>query len=208
MAGGREGQEEREKQDVAKCYHCWIELGVICIWVFTVLFLKKFFKRFYFFLFLPKAPWYIVVYSSLWVLLVVACGTLPQRGLMSSAMSVPGIRTNETLGRLQRSTRTWPLGHGASPSFWGDFLKEHFYVSLTNYIFNSIMTLKPHKLLSWLNKVILIYTTSFNTATLVLGAILHSQQINYISSFWKMYWQWYPAEISAQSLTWAYSRPL
>src|SRR3712207_6970118 len=33
--------------------------------------------------FLPKDPRYIVVYSSLWVLLVVACGTLPQRGLMS-----------------------------------------------------------------------------------------------------------------------------
>ena len=46
-----------------------------------------FFKDFIFFLFLPKAPQYVVVYSSLWVLLVVACGTLPQRGLMSSAMS-------------------------------------------------------------------------------------------------------------------------
>ena len=63
-------------------------------------------KDFIFFLFLPKAPRYIVVYSSLWVLLVVACGTLPQRGLMSSAMSAPRIRTNETLGRLQRSART------------------------------------------------------------------------------------------------------
>uniref|UniRef100_A0A8C4MJ11 Solute carrier family 7 member 13 n=1 Tax=Equus asinus TaxID=9793 RepID=A0A8C4MJ11_EQUAS len=51
-------------------------------------------------------PQYIVVYSSLWVLLVVACGMLPQRGLMSSAMSVPRIRTNETLGHLQRSART------------------------------------------------------------------------------------------------------
>ena len=52
------------------------------------------------FFFLPKAPRYIVVYSLLWVLLVVVCRTLPQRGLMSSAMSVPRIRTNETLGRL------------------------------------------------------------------------------------------------------------
>ena len=52
------------------------------------------FKDFYFFLFLPKAPQYIVVYSSLWVLLVVACGMLPQRGLMSRAMSAPRIRTN------------------------------------------------------------------------------------------------------------------
>ncbi|XP_070442301.1 heterogeneous nuclear ribonucleoprotein A/B-like isoform X1 [Equus przewalskii] len=53
-----------------------------------------------------KPPWYIVVYSSLWVLLVVACGTLPQRGLTSSAMSAPRIRSNETLGRLPRSART------------------------------------------------------------------------------------------------------
>src|SRR3712207_1145434 len=58
---------------------------------------------FYFFLFLPNAPRYIVVYSSLWVLLVVACGTLPQRGLMSSAMSAPRIRTNETLGQIGRA---------------------------------------------------------------------------------------------------------
>uniref|UniRef100_A0A9L0K930 Scaffold protein involved in DNA repair n=1 Tax=Equus asinus TaxID=9793 RepID=A0A9L0K930_EQUAS len=36
----------------------------------------------------------------------VACGTLPQRGLMSSAMSAPRIRTTETLGRLQWSART------------------------------------------------------------------------------------------------------
>ena len=63
-----------------------------------------FFRDFIVFLFLPKAPQYIVVYSSLWVLLVVAWGTLPQRGLMS-AMSAARIQTNETLGRLQRSVR-------------------------------------------------------------------------------------------------------
>ena len=62
-----------------------------------------FFFKILFFLFLPKAPRYIVVYSSLWVLLVVACGTLPQRGLMNSAMSAPRVRTNETLGLLQQS---------------------------------------------------------------------------------------------------------
>ena len=62
------------------------------------------FKDFIFFLFLPKTPQYIVVYSLLWVLLVVACRTLPQHGPMSSAMSAPRIRTNETLGRLQQST--------------------------------------------------------------------------------------------------------
>src|SRR3712207_8035910 len=59
--------------------------------------------------FLPKAPRYIVVYSSLWVLLVVACGTLPQRGLMSSAMSAPRIRTNETLGCLRSEEHTSEL---------------------------------------------------------------------------------------------------
>ena len=64
-------------------------------------------KGFFFFLFLPKAPRYIVAYSSsLWVLLVVACGRLPQRGLMSGAMSAPRIRTDETLGRMQRSAQT------------------------------------------------------------------------------------------------------
>ena len=63
----------------------------------------------------PKAPRYIVAYSSLWVLPVVACGTLPQRGLMSSATFAPRIQTNETLGCLQQSARTWPFGHGARP---------------------------------------------------------------------------------------------
>ena len=54
-------------------------------------FLSFFFKDFICFLFSPQSPGYIVVYSSLWVLLVVACGTLPQCGLMSSAMSAPRI---------------------------------------------------------------------------------------------------------------------
>ncbi|XP_070375810.1 uncharacterized protein [Equus asinus] len=60
-------------------------------------------------------PRYTVVYSSPWVPLVVACGTPPHRGSMSRAMSTPRIRTNETLGRLQRSARTQLLSHGASP---------------------------------------------------------------------------------------------
>ena len=80
-----------------------LSLYIRCL-VFDSFFL---FKDFIFFLFLPKAPHhYIVVYSSLWVHLIVACGMLPQRGLMSSAMSAPRIRTNETLGRLQRSAGT------------------------------------------------------------------------------------------------------
>ena len=73
-------------------------------WV-TFFFLKIFFFKFFSF-FLPKAPQYIVVYSSLWVPIVVACGTPPQCGLMSSAMSAPRIPTNETLGRLPQSAQT------------------------------------------------------------------------------------------------------
>ena len=88
------------------CIYLQIWSGFLVQGCFFCQFLFFFFKDFIFFLFLPKAPWYIVVYSSLWVLLVVACGTLPQRGLMSSAMSAPRTRTNETLGRQQRSART------------------------------------------------------------------------------------------------------
>ena len=65
-----------------------------------------FFFRFYFFPFSPQSPPVHSCIFLLWVLLVVACGTLPQHGLMSSAMFVPRIRTNETLGHLQQSTRT------------------------------------------------------------------------------------------------------
>ena len=78
----------------------------ISVWSLCFIYFFLFFKDFIFFLFLPKALRHIVVYSLLWVLLVVACVTLPQCGLMSGAMSVPRIRTNETLGRLQQSART------------------------------------------------------------------------------------------------------
>ena len=46
------------------------------------------------FLHLPKAPWYIVVYSSCRSLYVL-CGAPRQRGLMSGAMSVPRFGTGE-----------------------------------------------------------------------------------------------------------------
>ena len=83
------------------------DLHVISRYFLTKCFdLFFFFLKILFFAFSPQSPPYIVVYSSLWILLVVVCETLPQRGLMSSAMSVPRIRTNETLGRLQQSTRT------------------------------------------------------------------------------------------------------
>ena len=95
-----------------------------------------FFLRFYFFPFSPQSSPVHSCYSSLWVLPVVACGTPPQRGLMSSVMSVPRLRTKETLGRLQRSARTQPLGHGASPSdllfySWEDWSPERKCDSLS-----------------------------------------------------------------------------
>ena len=105
-----------------------------------------FFLRFYFFLFLPKAPQYTVVYSSLWILLVVACGMLPLHGLMSSAMSGPRIRNNETLGRLQRSALAKPLGHRVSPLQRGLITCErnqsaHLPKEILKFILSEIITL-------------------------------------------------------------------
>ena len=56
-----------------------------------------FFLRFYFFS--PKPP----VHSCIFLVVdpsIVVCGTLPQRGVMSSAMSTPRIQTHGTLGHL------------------------------------------------------------------------------------------------------------
>uniref|UniRef100_A0A9L0RWW9 tRNA methyltransferase 11 homolog n=1 Tax=Equus caballus TaxID=9796 RepID=A0A9L0RWW9_HORSE len=47
-------------------------------------------------------------YGKLWILLVVACGTPPQRGLTSGVMSAPRIRTGETLDR-QSGSPFWIL---------------------------------------------------------------------------------------------------
>src|SRR3712207_4038565 len=88
----------------------------------------------------------LVVYSSLWVLLVVACGTLPQRGSMSSAMSAPRTRTNETLGRLQRSAQTQPLGHGASPYDILSYIDTSL-TSITYKISTPLQLLSPFMLL-------------------------------------------------------------
>ena len=85
-------------------------------------------QRIFFFLFIPKAPQYVVVYSSFWVLLVVACGTLPQRGLMSSAMSAPRIRTNETLGCLQWIQRIF-LAHLLGPADTDSWPGHLFFTS-------------------------------------------------------------------------------
>ena len=78
----------------------------------TVLF---FFFKGFIFPFSPKAPWFIVVYFQLWVLLVVAYGTPPQRGLMSSAMSRPRIRTGKTLGLQSRARKLNHSGTGLAP---------------------------------------------------------------------------------------------
>ena len=76
----------------------------------------NFFFKILFFLFLPKALWYIVVYFQLRVILVVACGMPPHHGLMSSAMSAPRIQTGETLGHRSRAHE---LNHSATgPASW------------------------------------------------------------------------------------------
>ena len=84
---------------------CFILLFVFlmsCLFV-ALLHLNCFFFYFYFLktlffsFFSPKAPQYIVVYSQLWVLPAVACGTPPQHDPTSGAMSAPRPRTGETL---------------------------------------------------------------------------------------------------------------
>ena len=65
---------------------------------------------FFFSAFSPQIPPVHSCIFWLWILLGVACGTLSRHGLMSSAMSVPKIRTGDTLGcwsgvhRLNHST--------------------------------------------------------------------------------------------------------
>ena len=69
------------------------------------------FKDFIFFLFLPKAPQYTVVYSLLWVLPVVACVMPPQHGLTSGTLFTPRTWTCETLGCPSRACE---LNHSAT----------------------------------------------------------------------------------------------
>ena len=78
----------------------------------------------------PKPPWYIVVYFQLWVLLVVACGARPQRGLMSGAMSAPRTQTSETLDHRSRARELNHSASGPAPHFiviapmWNIFMKH------------------------------------------------------------------------------------
>ena len=66
---------------------------------------------FFLMLYLPKSPLVHSCISLLQVLLVVACGTLPQHGLRSGAMSASRIQTSETLG-LRSGVRE--LNHSAT----------------------------------------------------------------------------------------------
>ena len=88
-----------------------------------------FFLKILFFLFLPRVPWYIVVYFYLWVLLAVACGMPLQHGLMSGAMSTPRIQTGETLGHQSRVHKLNHLATGPAPApkfFIYSFMASYF----------------------------------------------------------------------------------
>ena len=72
-----------------------------------------------FFCFPPSLPQSPPVHSCIFqsqVLLVVACGTPPQHGLTSSAMSTPRIRTGETLDWRGGARKLNHLVTGPAPS--------------------------------------------------------------------------------------------
>ena len=64
----------------------------------------------FFFAFSPQIPPVHSCILQLWVLLVVECGTLPQCGLTSCAMSAPRIRTSKTLDHQNKARK---LNHSA-----------------------------------------------------------------------------------------------
>ena len=73
------------------------------------LFIYFLYNYFFFFSVLSShTPPYIAVYFQLQVLLVVGCGTPPQRGLTGGGMSAPRI---QTLGRRRRACE---LNHSAT----------------------------------------------------------------------------------------------
>ena len=86
-------QEDRKVQGYFQLFFL-LQKSTISIPVHKSLCSTAFLCFYYFILifFLSKDPWYIVVYSSLWVLLVVACGMLPQSGFMSSPIPCPGFK--------------------------------------------------------------------------------------------------------------------
>ena len=85
--------------------HLWATPG--CQVFSTVNFFNRFFSAFS-----PQTPPVHSCIFYLWVLLVVACGMPPQRGLTSSAMSAPGIRTSKPRAAEVECTNltTWPWG--------------------------------------------------------------------------------------------------
>ena len=103
-----------------------------CLWHITRTYFSRlhlasffFFQRFYFFLFLSKAP---PVHSCIFLVVGPAsCGMCvrPQHGLTSGAMSTPRIGTGKTLGCR---SRVHELNHSATGSAPGeDFLKRLLY---------------------------------------------------------------------------------
>ena len=83
-----------------------------------------FFFKDFIFPFSPQSPLVHSVCFQLWVLLVVACGTPPQHGLMSGAMSAPRIRTGETLGRCSGACKLnhWAMGPALRKKFFKEIL--------------------------------------------------------------------------------------
>ena len=102
----------------------------------------SFFFKILFFLFLPKAPWYIVVYFQLWFLLAVACGTLPQHGLMNGAMSTLRIQTSES---PSHRSRVRELNRSAT----GRPLKESLTLTLLPYGLKRIKAWVRHSPHPW-----------------------------------------------------------
>ena len=88
-----------------------------------------FFKDFIVFPFSPQSP---LVHSCIFFVVGPSSCDMWDAApvwLDESAMSVPRIRTNETLGRLQWSARTQPLSHGASP-YLSMIFKQDKYVKI------------------------------------------------------------------------------
>ena len=143
-----------------------------------------FLKILFFSFFSPKPPGYIVVYSQLWVLLVVACGMLPQRGLISAAMSVPRIRTSKTLAEaaelVNLTTRPWgrPLKYILNFLWFGNVLISFLSLYSSLCYFNPLrlqdsepfifhLAYLSHILISFLI-VTLILKVSINTESLII----------------------------------------
>ena len=111
-------------------------------------------------LLLPKAPQYIVVYSSCGIL----CGMPPQHGLMSGARSSPRMPISETLGHRSRAHE---LNHSATEPASEIILNKQKTCkkSTRNFspeLFETVLSHVPHhpQILHWVfptKKVILLH---------------------------------------------------